>query len=345
MSENFVDVVGYQLEKIHTGVIAWLLDSGRSPLPIRDQAQIARELGAVFPEGAELETITATREYSFGRRLLIDLVLELKFKDDRKTYVLIEYKTDSDVRVDQLNKSEEAFSSKNPGIPYSVTVLALGAGQFTLKHQLPEILKSGYHALDLIKVLEIFSNLPIAPACNIYHDWVTSLQAEHARTENIIDILSNVDNPWHVSLMDAGYRRGFPIFYLIYDKLRDYLEKGPFQKWAIYSGSHNPVMNWQDGWLPKSKNINLYWEFNWDALCLKAEIGEATKEHWAEFRPSFIELCASCPITGRKTANRRGTWVTAYKWEFNFCKEAPDAIANKVTDILDYVHSRLLTLA
>ncbi len=34
MSETFVDIIGFQLEKIHTGVIAWLLDCELSPLPL-----------------------------------------------------------------------------------------------------------------------------------------------------------------------------------------------------------------------------------------------------------------------------------------------------------------------
>ena len=44
MAENFVDIVGFQLEKIHTGMIAWLLDSERSPLPVHEQAVLVKKL-------------------------------------------------------------------------------------------------------------------------------------------------------------------------------------------------------------------------------------------------------------------------------------------------------------
>jgi len=30
--ESFVDIVGFQLEKVHTGVIAWFLDDRKSTL-------------------------------------------------------------------------------------------------------------------------------------------------------------------------------------------------------------------------------------------------------------------------------------------------------------------------
>jgi len=345
-SDNFVDVVGFQFEKIHTGVIAWLLDSERSPLDIHQLEKIARRLGtdAVFPEGAELEKIKAKREYSFDRSLRIDLVLELEFKDHPKSFVLIECKTDSDVRIEQLKKSEEKFLSKKPGIPYSVTVLALGAGQCTLKHQLPKIQKRGFHAVDLKEAVEIFSKLPIAPEIKTYHDWIASLQAESERTEKIFDFLSRVDNPWDASLIDAGYRWRFPIYYLIYNKLRDYLEEGPYKNWAIYSGSNNPVMSWDGGTLINSKKINLFWEFNDNDLCLKAELTEENKEFWEELRQSLIKLCASCPITGKETNKRRGTWVKAYKWGFNFCEEKPQDIIEKIKKIIGDVHPRLKTL-
>ena len=42
--------------------------------------------------------------------------------------------------------------------------------------------------------------------------------------------------------------------------------------------------------------------------------------------------------------DRRGTWVTAYKWEFDFCKETPSAIARKTSDVLKHVHKHLQTV-
>ena len=349
MGENFVDIIGYQLEKIHTGMIAWLLDSGRSPLPLVEQIEVIAELAPDFLPERNVTEVKSIREYSFGRRLRIDLVLELNLEDQTKTYLLIECKTDSDVSVDQLTRSAEAFSEQNPDVPFSVIVLAVGAGQFTLTHQLQDIQQQEFHAIaiDLPRALEIFSGLSIAGTSRTYDDWIASLQAEHTRTAQIDTALAGLDDPWDVRLLNTGYRLGFPFFYMFYDKLRVHLDKGPFQGWAIYSGGNNPVMNWQEGWITVgtgSNAIELYWEFNWDAFCLKAAIEGRTAarwDRWQEIRTALIELCESCPVAGRKPANRGGTWVTAYKWEFDFCNETLSVIASKTNNILSHIHERL----
>ena len=351
MAENFVDIVGYQLEKIHTGVIAWLLDSERSPLPVHEQAVLVGKLAPDLLKGKEFRSTKAIREYSFGRSRRIDLVLEIVLKDQTKTCVLIECKTDSDVSVDQLEKTAEAFSANNPNVPFSVIVLAVGAGQFTLMHRLQDIQRLGFHTIDVPRALEIFSSLSIAKTTRAYDDWIASLQAEQTRCARIDRALAGLDHPWNTRLVKTGYRTGFPVFYMFYDKLRAFLDKGPFQGWAIYSGRNNPVLNWQEGWITvgsENDAIGLYWEFNWDAFCLKAEIEEqnaACWERWQKIRPAIVELCAPCPIAGRRTANRRGTWVTAYKWKLDFCKETPNAIARKTADILSHVHKHLQTVA
>lgn len=286
MAETFVDIVGYQLEKIHTGMIAWLLDSERSPLPLVEQTEVIAELAPDFLPGMNVTEVKSTREYSFGRRLRIDLVLELSLEDQTRTYLLIECKTDSDVSVDQLTRSAEAFSEQNPDVPFSVIVLAVGAGQFTLTHQLQDIQQQEFHAIaiDLPRALEIFSGLSIAGTSRTYDDWIASLQS---------------------------------------------------------------VMNWQEGWImvgTGSDAIELYWEFNWNAFCLKAAIEEQTAarwDRWQEIRPALIELCESCPVDGRKTANNSGKWVTAYKWEFDFCQDTLSVIASKTNNILSHIHKDL----
>ncbi len=356
VADSFVDIVGYQLEKIHTGMIAWLLDSERSPLTLSEQTAVIAKLAPDISQGVKLTKVKAIREYSFGRRLRIDLVLEMNREDQTKTYLLIECKTDSDVRVTQLKESEEEFSKKNPNIPFSIIVLAVGAGQFTLTHQLQEIQCLGFHAIDITRALEIFSGLSIAGTTGIYDDWIASLQAEHARTIQIDKAFAKLNDPWDARLLKAGYRTGFPVFYMFYDKLRAHLDKGRFQRWAIYHGGNNPVMNWQEGWITVGAGgdaIKLYWEFNWNAFCLKAYIKGQTEDQavahwkrWQDIRPTLIDLCELCPISGRKTNNKRGTSsVTAYKWEFDFCKETLSTISGKTSDILSQVHQCLETVA
>ena len=349
-AENFVDIVGYQLEKTHTGVIAWLLDSERSPLPTHEQAVLLGKLAPDLLKGKEFTSTKAIREYSFGRSLRIDLVLEIVLKDQTKICVLIECKTDSDVSVKQLEKTAEAFSANNPNVPFSVIALAVGAGQFTLMHQLHDIQRLGFHAIDVRCALEIFSSLSIAGTTRTYDDWIASLQAELTRSARIDTALAGLNDPWNIRLVKTGYRTGFPVFYMFYDRLREFLNKEPFQGWGIYSGRNNPVLNWREGWITRgSENdaIGLYWEFNWDTFRLKAEVEKhnaACWEHWQRIRPRIVELCATCPIAGRSTANRRGTWVTAYKWKFDFCKEEPVAIARKTADILSHLHKHLQSI-
>ena len=214
MSENFVDIVGYQLEKVHTGVIAWLLDTERSPLPTAEQTTLAGRLAPSSTQGAQPTSITAVQEYSFGRRLRIDLVLELHPATGPERYILIECKTDSDVSVAQLQESSKAFASRKPNVPFSVIVLALGAGQATLRHQLREIRNEGYQAVDLPHALEVFSNLSIAGKRHVYDEWVAALDAEHTRAAQIDEALARVDHPWDSRLLGAGYRTGFPVFYM-----------------------------------------------------------------------------------------------------------------------------------
>lgn len=356
MASNFVDIVGYQLEKIHTGMIAWLLDSERSPLPLLEQSTIIAKLASDIPQRGTLTKVKAIREYSFGRRLRIDLVLEINREDRTKTYLLIEYKTDSDVSVDQLKRSAQEFSKENPKVPFSVIILAVGAGQFTLTHQLREIQCLGFRAIDLPRTLEIFSALSIAGTTSTYDDWIASLRAERDRAIQIDQALAGMDGPWDARLLKAGYRTGSPIFYMFYDKLRAHLNEGCFQGWAIYNGSNNPVMNWQEGWVTVGTGgdaIKLYWEFNWNDFRLKAAIkGQAEEQtsarwkHWQDIRPALIQLCKLCPISGHKTYNKRGTSsAAAYKWEFDFCNETPGVIANKTSAILSHVHKCLKTVA
>jgi hypothetical protein len=72
MPENFVDVVGYQLEKVHTGVIAWLLDSERPPLTVGEQATLVNKLSPSLIRGTEFKAARPSQEsvvlFMFCRR-------------------------------------------------------------------------------------------------------------------------------------------------------------------------------------------------------------------------------------------------------------------------------------
>ena len=240
-----------------------------------------------------------------------------------------------------------AFRKKKQEVPFSVIILAVGAGQFTLTYKLQDILDRGFHAIDLAQTLGIFANLSIAGADHVYDDWIASLQAEQTRARRVDQELAMRDSLSDPSLHDVGYRLGFAIFYMFYDKLRTCLEVGEFKGWDIYSGSNNPVMNWNtyEGWVTialESGSIDLYWEFNRQALHLKANIKERTTARWGQWkriRTTLIEWCESCPVEGgHPTRSRKGISVSAYKWEFNFCEETLGEIADKTNRILSYMH-------
>lgn len=347
MVDNFVEIVGYQLEKIHTGVIAWLLHSDRSPLPLSEQSAIIGELDPHILADGRIARIEAIREYSFGRRRRIDLVLKISQEDGQRAYILIECKTDSDVSVCQLKKSEAAFREKNPGVPVSTMVLAVGAGRFTLAHQLQDIRSHGFQAIDLSRTLEIFSDLSIAGRTHTLDCWIASMELELMRSSQIEAALASREHPQDPSLFEAGYRSAFPVFYMFYDKLREHLEKGGYKGWGIYSGSNNPALNWLEGWISVGRGgceIDLYWEFNWCDFCLKAAIGE-NWDYWQTIRDGLIQLCESCPVTGRVSANCSGRNVTAYRWKYDFCGAPPRSIAEETAKILSHLNGGLCTVA
>jgi hypothetical protein len=347
MSQNFVDVVGFQLEKVHTGVIAWLLDSDNSVVPARDKILVLSRFLLASLQEDDISTISPIKEYSFGRRRRIDLVVRVIDNKSDTHYLLIEFKTDSDVDVKQLQQSRDAFLEKIPNTVCSFFILTLGASQFTYQHKAEKIKELGFVTLDILQTRRIFSDLSIKGKNKIYDDWCNALEKEEVRCSTIDQVLHSMEHPWDDRLWKGGYRLGFPVFYIFYGKLREQLDNGPFKNWAIYSGSNNPVMNWQDGWLQKGSGneaLSLYWEFNWSSLVLKAELGDKSHDIWRRLRDEITNLCSSSPVPGRKTADRRGTWVSAYKWQFDFCRDSITEIITKVNMILGDLHEKLRNL-
>lgn len=348
MTDNFVDIVGYQLEKVHTGVISWLLDSHHPPLPTSDRLLLLQRLAHNLPHGDPITEVIPIREYSFGRRLRIDLVVEVRFSTDQPHYVLLECKADSDVSLEQLQRSRDAFLKKTRTNSLSCVVLAIGASQFTYQHFADDVLNLGFQVVDLPRACQVFSGLSIAGKNRLYDDWCDALQREEARARAVDQELASVDKPWNSALEAKGYRLGFPLFYMFYAKLRNELDNGPFQNWAIYSARNNPVMNWSEGWIPSGTgdhSLQLYWEFAWDSFYLKAKLTNESPERWQRVRSEVVRVCSSCPVPGRRTANRKGTGVSAYKWTFDFCRETVAEICRKTNDVLAHVHERLRSIA
>ena len=349
MSENFVDIIGFQLEKVHTGVIGWLLDTENHSASMSDKIVILNKLLNSSLQDDDVSEIKPTQEYSFGRSRRIDLVVEVTSKKDDTRYLVIECKTDSEVDDTQLRQSKDAFLKKYPDSDCSFFVLTLGASQFTYQHLANKIKDLGFIVLDVPTTLRIFGDLSIKGNSKIYYDdWYRALEKEEERFSSIDQVLSTMENPWDEQLKKRGYRLGFPLFYMFYAKLRELLEKGPFKNWAICSGRNNPVMNWydDDGCFKKSfgdESLSLYWNFDWQSLTLKAGFEKKPLEKWISLRNEVQRLCNHSQ-GGRRTADRQGTDVAIYKWDFDFCRESVDEIATKTNAILKEVHEKLKNL-
>jgi hypothetical protein len=353
MRENFVDIIGYQHERVHTGVIAWLFDScdsRRSPLPISEQAALVRRLAPSHALDGELDCVSAKREYSFGRRLRIDLVLELRSGNGTPTYLLIECKTDSDASIDQLKASAGAFADTHPGVAFSAILLALGAAQVTLRHQEQRLANAGYIGVDLAKAVEVFSGLSISGRSQIYDDWVAALTEEYKRAESVDESLREAKTCDSELLVNKGYRLGRPLFYQFYDKLRHCFDGTRYAGWEAGNAGNNPVLTLQeDHWLklPTPGRIRVYWEFNWSALCFKAQVPAPDREVWGRTRPQLVRLAQGAPRlpsakSHSQTRNKRGEWVTAYKWDFDVCMETPATIAETTSRlVVEYMHKQL----
>jgi hypothetical protein len=344
MSDNFVDIIGFQLEKVHTAVISWLLDSRNLTVPESDRILLLSKLLPNVMQNDDIASITPIQEYSFGRRRRIDLVAKVITKKGDSCYLLIECKTDSDVDYEQLQQSRDAFLKENPSAACSFYALTLGASQFTYQHMAEKIKGLGFDVLNVSETWQKFSALSLKGKNKIYDDWCDALKREEGRCLNVDKILLEMENPWDDRLKIHGYRIGFPIFYMFYAKLREQLDNSSFKNWAIYSGHNNPVMNWQDGWIEsghEEEALSLYWEFNWNSLILKVELGEKSHDRWERMKDEVVRLCQASQVPGRRPANRKGIWVSIYKWEFDFCHTPIHKVTESTVMILEDVHKRL----
>jgi hypothetical protein len=348
---NFVDVVGYQLEKVHSGVIGWLLDSDVSPLRITERNGLLNTLSGNRGFGFTPTRSVSTREYSFGRQLRIDLVIELDgASPDEKHSIVMEFKTDSDVSLKQLEATRETFLAGNRRGNSSFWLVALGAAQFTYSHTENDIRKQGFGVMNLRDCLGMFRGLSIQGDRRAYDDWIEALEAEKSRFDNIEINLQSVDDPGDLRLRSMGYRLGFPVYYNAYAAMRRHFNQHPYDVWSIYSGRGNPVLDWDNAWTD-GKNVDgakIYfcWQFN--RMDFKLKVGpfkQVEPEWWNELRNDLVKICESYhQRKGVPAVQRRGEYVSVYKWKFDFCKGNFRQIAGQIMDILDHLHPRISAL-
>ena len=258
---NFVYVVGYSLEKVHSGVLAALLNSHYG---VELAAALWNKVCAKQPLSAKTITdVRAKREKKIGQRTVVDLIVTSKDAVGGKAHhVICEYKVDGTEKyLDQCKRIRNAWLERNPGTKDdSCFVLAtMGGARFW---DLPD----NYRRLDIPDILDILKKHQDVP---LVAQYTSALKDERLRGEIAADI-ADMGNVQHL-----GYR-DYDWWYAYYDALRnEFAERGD---WRIYSGGHNPVLCWQPAWSsnkPNAKNFcafgRIFCEFNRGEFRLKIE--------------------------------------------------------------------------
>lgn len=313
---NFVNVVGYQFERVHTGVIKWILDSQNNSVTITEKYDVLKKLVSfcgktISFKSDEISSITCLPEYSFGRKRKIDLVIKINLTTGDSKYIVIEMKVDSIPYNSQLDGSFVDFMSDVTNDIDTCFMLFL----FGTSQMCKATTSSCFTTCRLDDIINIFSNLQTVE--KVYTDWIASLLEEKNRCENVMDLLDEVnsidDSDFWIS---KGYRVKFPLFYYLYHHLKS-TASNTLNEWEIYSGGNNPVMNWTPGWETstyKDQAIEYYWEFNYQSLVLKSKVDKDSfpKQMLTEIRTKIQLICDNSSIySGYRTQNRFGH-ITRY---------------------------------
>lgn len=346
---NFVNVVGYQLEKVHTGVIKWIMDTANSNVSLREKLSVLERIYKFSDKEIpfneqDIASIVCIPEFAFGRKRKIDLVIKITLKTNIKKYIVIEMKVDSIPYIEQL---EGTFSDFTKEIDINndncFLLFLLGSSQVC---QAP--ITKDFFVCNINDILHFFKDLNTNS--NIYIDWIESLKEEQTRGNEIIDYLNHIDNLWNKNYwINNGYRTWFSLFYYLYNQLKAFSNQR--DNWDIYSGSNNPVMNWLPGWNTIHYNnhpLTFYWEFNYEEFILKAKIdpdNPISKDDLSQLRNLITEICnSSSVIKGNKTRNTYGTYISIYKWKFNFKEQKFSDIMVSVEEILQNLPDKIITL-
>lgn len=355
MSNNFVDIVGYQLERVHTGVIAWMLDwSNPNVTPQQKYGILSRiyaAAGEPIPFGLpNIRSIVCRPEYAFGRRRKIDLVVQIGLNDDTFKHLVMEMKVDSIPYEDQLLGTREDFQSDPAHTPGSALFLLLLFGSSQVCAHLDP------HSFTLLRVPDIL-DIFAAPSLNhhVYSDWIEALQNEMQRASHLQSRIRlapsmSLDEHDEQYWKRQGYRLWFPLFYYMYDELKSYSTRQ--NEWIIEGGGNNPVMNWRDGWLTKTVYgypVQFYWEFNYQEFVLKVKLEETNRMPQSELirlKATIAQMCVGRSLdAGRPTQNRSGIYSSLYKWSFNFKTHGLRKIMDEVDVILDTIQPALASQA
>jgi len=343
---NFVDIVGFQLEKVHTGVLKWFLETGTTTGTTTKEKYNAIELlytykGKTPPfKEQDIASISCTPEWSSDdSRIRIDLVTEITLNNvSKRVWLVFEVKTDSIPYDEQLKNTRDTF--KKPGDYVEYFLLLVGTSMI-FERRFDG--RYGFKTITNQQLFGIFNHYGRLP---IICDWTEALEREISRFNNVE---ANLKNTPHGNLNTRayweghGYRYRFPLWYCLYEKLRVHLKSR--DDWEIESGINNPVMHWVKGWQDNNynnKNYKTYFEFNDNSYCLKVKIdkkkigkGKIERDDLNQFRDRMIGKIQKITNIqqGRPSRKSYGTWNTIYKWEFEFTKMNLKNIAGEVNVI------------
>ena len=314
--DNFVNIVGYQLEKVHTGVIKWCLEVKNSETVSDSKyavlSNIYNTIGTKIPfSQEEIDEINGFPEYSFGRKARIDLVVEIKAGND-KYYLACEMKVDSDPKVVQLDNTVKLANKKlgSTNIKYLLVLLGCSAVSRRIGDE-----HKDFHSVDYFDLIKIFT--PQKAGSSIVESWLKSLEEEIDRNKNASSnyLALYPKKIWSKKeFISLGYRPYFSLYYYYYSHVRKNFSCE--SDWNIYSGSNNPVMNWKKGW----KNVGpfkFYWEFNYLEYCFKVKIDKKviSKSQLNKLRDIVVPILDASPVKGKAAQKRYGEWNSIYKWD------------------------------
>lgn len=357
--ENFVDIVGYQFEKVHNGVMKWLLDWNNGSIDKDLKYEIIERMYSESNNNInfrkdDIENIICRTEYSFGRQLKIDLLITIKLKNEEEKFLVIETKVDSIPQEDQLKRIHEKFIERYNENNAIFLLFLFGTSNVCER---PRNLHS-FAVVDLKKIIRIFESSKKTESV-IFDNWLQALKEERDRIESIEQHLKRASNFYDEDYWRSkGYRLWFPLYYCIYNKLRE--KSGRPEKWLIYSGDNNAVMNWAE-WIPGNKlnntqilgllgnnkdNLEFYFEFNNEILYLKMHLYNKNS-----ISPSDIEKLKNIINSIWNSQNikkgykagpsKGGEWVSLYKVKFDFKNDDLSNIMSETEKIIEVISSLL----
>ena len=346
---NFVEVIGYQFERVHTGAIKWILDSECQAVSMHEKEKVLERIyskcNQLMPFAVdEIERIVCNPEYAFGRRRKIDLVVEIKLAGGDRKYIVMEMKVDSIPELEQLEGTYSDFLHHHQCKKEDVLFLLFifGSAQVCMIPYHPH-----FYVFKLLDIIEAFQGLLVDHY--IYTDWMDSLKQEEVRWQTVVEALKAATNLKDENYWKKhGYRPWFSLFHYLYDHLKHYSKRA--SDWEIYNASNNPLMNLEHGWLRKElfqKPVHFYWEFNYEQLFLKLSIDQTnplTKEELTHLRNEITQICRDASEKRKKqgpTRNTNGAFVSLYKWEFDFVKEDFADIMKETDHIIDVVYGEI----